>query len=286
MKNKVILVGFTGFIGSRIKKEFSKENILCFNSKNLDLKNKAVIKKKVYKFKNSILIYAAGKKRTYGDTFDNFQNNINFFFNILSFFLAFKPKRVIFLSSVEVYGEYKGNKKINEITKTNPKTLYSQAKLIQEETLKYFSKLYKFEYLILRIPGVYGKDNENSNIISKLVLASNKKYPFKKFTSGNEFRDYVYVNDVARSIYDLVKYKVKNLTINLITGKSYKINKIILFIKKNLNKKLYIKKSKSKDTNVHYNLHFDNKLIRKKIPSFKFCKLEEFDFKKEFYNKK
>ena len=100
MKNKVILVGFSGFIGSKIKKEFSKENILCFNSKNLDLKNKAKIKKTAYKFNNSILIYAAGKKRTYGDTFDNFQNNINFFFNILSYFLIFKPKKVIFLSSV------------------------------------------------------------------------------------------------------------------------------------------------------------------------------------------
>ena len=286
MKNKVILVGFTGFIGSRIKKEFSRENILCFNSKNLDLKNKVGIKKKAYKFNNSILIYAAGKKRTYGDTFDNFQNNINFFFNILGFFLVFKPKRVIFLSSVEVYGEYKENKKISEITKTNPKTLYSQAKLIQEEALKYFSKLYKFEYLILRMPGVYGKDNKNSNVISKLVMSSNKKYPFKKFTNGNEYRDYVYVNDVARFIYNLVKYKIKNLTINFVTGKSYKINEIILLIKKNLNKKLYINRRKENSLNTQYNLHFDNELIRKKIFNFKFSKLSEFDFKKEFYGNK
>lgn len=286
MKNKVILVGFSGFIGSKIKKKFSKENILCFNSKNLDLKNKAKIKKTAYKFNNSILIYAAGKKRTYGDTFDNFQNNINFFFNILSYFLIFKPKKVIFLSSVEVYGEYKGYKKISEITKTNPKTLYSQAKLIQEEALKYFAKLYKFEYLIVRIPGVYGKDKKNSNIISKLILSSNKKYPFKKFTSGNEFRDYIYVNDVARFVYDLVKYKVKNLTINLATGKSYKINKIIILITKNLKRKLHIKKNKANNISTQYNLHFDNKLIKKKIPSFKFTQLEKFDFKKEFYNNK
>ena len=114
-------------------------------------------------------------------------------------------------------------------------------------------------------------------------MSARKKYTFRKFTNGNEYRDYIYVKDVAKFIYDSIRYKIKNLTINLVTGKSYKINNIILLIKKNLNKKLYIEHKKKSKKEKQYNLYFDNKLINKKLPNFQFSKLSEFNFRKEFY---
>ena len=282
MKENIILIGSSGFIGRQIKIRLKKKKIISLNSTNINLFSKKSISKVANKFKNSIIIYSAGKKRTRGDTYNNFQKNINFFLNLLYFFSQNTPKKLIFLSSVEVYGEYRGSKKIDEKTAPRPKTLYSLAKLIQEQALKFFATLYKFDYLILRLPGIYGGDIEDSSIINKLVKSLDNKHPFKLNSSGNEFRDYVFVKDVANFIYEIINNNFKNFIVNINTGESYKINEIIKFIEIDFKKKLNIVRSKKQSLNKEYNLKFDNKLIKKLLNKFEFVKLNRFNFKKEF----
>ena len=78
------------------------------------------------------------------------------------------PNKIIFLSTVEVYGDKK-RLKINEKSSLNPLNLYAEGKLFQEKELKKFSKKNKINFNILRLPGFYGKDDKNS-IISKMHL--------------------------------------------------------------------------------------------------------------------
>ena len=280
MNKKIILIGCTGFIGKSIFNNFGNK-LVSYSSKNLNLLKKKSIKKKSKNFKNSTIIYAAGIKRTRGDNSENFFKNLVLFNNLFSFFFKNKPKKIIFLSSAEVYGYYNGKKKISEKTTLEPVTQYSMSKIIQEETIKFFSKKLGYEYIILRIPGVYGFDEENQNIISKLILSLNKGKIFKLNTSGNELRDYVYVNDIGKFLSYVIKKNIKNLTINFATGKSHKIKNIIKMIEKNYNKKLNIKHSFKKKF-YEYSLSFNNKLIRKKISNFNFTSLNNFDFKEEF----
>ena len=280
MNSKIILIGCTGFIGKSIFNNLGKK-IVSYSSKNLNLLKKKSIKEKSKNFKNSTIIYAAGIKRTRGDSSENFFKNLVLFNNLFSFFFKNKPKKIIFLSSAEVYGNYNEKKKISEKTTLEPVTQYSMSKIIQEETIKFFSKKLGYEYIILRIPGVYGFDEENQNIISKLILSLNKRKTFKLNTSGNELRDYVYVNDIGKFLSYIIKKNIKNLTINFATGKSYKIKSIIKMIEKNYNKKLNIKHSFKKKF-YEYSLSFNNKLIRKKISNFNFTSLNNFDFKEEF----
>ena len=281
MKKKIVLIGSNGFIGSQIKNKLSEKKLINLNSKNMNLFKKKSINKVAHKFKNSIIIYSAGKKRTRGDTYVNFQTNIDFFFNLLHFLSINKPKKVIFLSSIEVYGDYKGSKKIDEKTEVKPKTLYSLAKLIQEQALKFFAAKHKFDYLILRLPGIYGKDLENSSIVNKLILSLDKKHTFILKSSGDELRDYVFVKDVANFINHVIKKNVKNLTINLVTGEPLKLKKIINLIEKNFNKKLFIIKKKINSFS-EINLNFQNKLVKRICPKFKFTSLNNFNFQKEF----
>ena len=77
----IILFGSTGFIGKSIRKKINK-NIINYNSKNLNLENLKQIKKIAKNFKNSIVIYAAGIKRTKGDNFENFKKNLIIFNNL------------------------------------------------------------------------------------------------------------------------------------------------------------------------------------------------------------
>ncbi len=280
MVSKIILIGSTGFIGKSIVKNF-KGKITKFNSKNLDLSNKATIERKAKNFKNSTIIYAAGLKRTRGDTFENFNKNLILFNNLFSCFAKNKPKKIIFLSSAEVYGYYKGKKKIDESSMLRPVTIYSMAKIIQEKIIKFFASRLGYQYLILRIPGVYGKDSENQSIVSKLVAALNKNYSFKLTTSGNELRDYIYVDDIGKIIFKLSKLRLKNLTINLSTGKSFKILEIIKFIENNFKKKIYFHKKRFTKKN-EYNLIYNNSLLKRYIPNYNFQLLDSFDYKGEF----
>ena len=239
----VILFGSSGFIGNSIKKKI-KNKILEFNSKNLDLLNLKKIKKKSHKFKNAIIIFAAGIKRTKGDNFNNFKKNMDIFLNLFSFFFKNPPKKIIFLSSVEVYGNYEGKKKISEKTKLSPVTNYSLMKIFQEKTIKFFSKKIGYDYLILRLPGVFGNEINNENIISKLVKSQNKKSKFFLNTSGNEMRDYLYVEDLSRFIKNVLKKKTKAKMLNFVSGNSLSINQIIKIISEKFNRKLFIKKKK------------------------------------------
>ena len=162
-----------------------------------------------------------------------------------------------------------------------PATNYSLVKILQEKIIRFFSEKLGFDYLILRLPGVYGNDPENQNIISKMISAKNKSKFFKLNTSGNELRDYVYVNDIGKIITRLTIKNTKNSIVNISSGKSFKINEIKNFIEKNLNKKIYFKKVKQKNK-TEYNLIYDNKKLKTFLPKFKFKYLNSFNFQKEF----
>ena len=98
MNSKIILIGSTGFIGKSIFNNLGKK-VVSYSSKSLNLLKKKCIKKKSKSFKNSTIIYAAGIKRTRGDSSENFFKNLVLFSNLFSFFFKNKPKKIIFLSS-------------------------------------------------------------------------------------------------------------------------------------------------------------------------------------------
>ena len=276
----IILFGSTGFIGKSIRKKINK-NIINYNSKNLNLENLKQIKKIAKNFKNSIVIYAAGIKRTKGDNFENFKKNLIIFNNLFQSFFTYTPKKIIFLSSIEVYGEYIGLAKIDEKTKLSPYTNYSLVKIFQEEIIKFFSKKLGYDYAILRLPGVFGNEKKNENIISKLVKSQNKKNKFILNTSGKEKRDYLYVEDISKFIIKLLRKKLNKITLNVVSGNSISINELIKIIEKNFKKKLFIER-KISNTIKEYNLEFDNSLIKKKFKSFKFSNIQTLNLKKIF----
>ena len=59
-----------------------------------------------------------------------------------------------------------------------------------------------------------------------MISAKNKSKFFKLNTSGNELRDYVYVNDIGKIITRLTIKNTKNSIVNISSGKSFKINEI------------------------------------------------------------
>ncbi len=270
MTKKITLIGSSGFIGNDIKKKLliNKFEVFDPNSKQMNLLNPKHLKKFSKKFINSTVIYCAGKHKQYGDTVDIMINNILGMKNLLE---VLNPKNIdqfIFLSSAEVYGKIYKKIKISENTGVNPENNYSLSKFAQEIILKKFFRNELKKLIILRLPGIYGPDDNNTSIVSKIVKnISNDEY-FNLTSSGDDLRDYVYVGDLSEILLKIINSKrlnIDNNILNICSGEIISINKLINLIEKLYIKRLKIKKDKmiNKTTNIIFKKN--NFLINKKF---------------------
>ena len=266
MKKNCLIIGSTGFIGSSIVRDnfFKKRyNLIKYNRKNLSLLNKEKttksLKKQIF---GSIIIFTAGKHRLYGDTKTIKNYNIKILNDFVSYLKKCTPQKFFFLSTVEVYGSKKRKKKISENSETKPLNNYAHGKLVQESILKKYCKRNKVEYCILRLPGVYGKRDKNTSVVSKIFNSFGREN-FNLYGTGNEKRDYLYIKDLIQLIFQLsIRKKIPKL-INVVSGKSFSIKQIIEIFEKKTKMKINLTTSKDLKKSNNFDLNFDTKKLKK-----------------------
>lgn len=274
MNKKIIILGHTGLLGAKIYEKFKKKKklVIGFSSKNCDFRNIRDFNFNIKSsFKNSSIIYSAGKHRKYGSTRKLYNENILIIKNLIELCKKNKPNKIIFLSTVEVY---KPNDRdlISEKTSTNPINLYAKGKLLQEKLLSEYCKNNQISLLILRLPGFYSPNDNNSSIVSKLIHCCLYDEKFLKKTSGREQRDYIYISDLVDIIYLLEKKNFKIDTLNIAKGNSIALNQLINKINLLFSKKIKFKKTKIKK---NFSLRFDNSKLKQYLRNFKFISIEE-----------
>jgi len=279
--NKILILGSKGFIGRALTKHirtFSKSDVLFTpSSKELNLLNTVEVKKFLEKKKPNIIIICSGIHRQFGDDILTYNKNIIMISNLCSF-LTDRIKKIVFLSSAEVYG--KVNKKLNikENFNTYPFSFYGHGKLLQEQILQNFAKILKFELHILRLPGVYGDGDNSTSLISKIYDSIKQKKKFNLYTNGTDTRCYIEVNDLSDIIFQLIGLKLKKLIsiYNVSIEKPISVKAMIKKIENKLNKKLTYKYSPTKNRACH--LILDNTKLMKIInhKSFEKNKMDNF----------
>lgn len=124
-------------------------------------------------------------------------------------------RKVLFASSAAVYGN-PGKLPIRESAPTRPISSYGLSKLLGEETIKFYARMFGFDYLLFRYANVYGpRQNplgEGGVVAIFSDLIRHGKQPII-FGDGKKTRDYVYVSDI-----------VKANTLGLATGSGEIIN--------------------------------------------------------------
>jgi len=65
------------------------------------------------------------------------------------------PQRILYISTTGIYGDQQG-KQVNELTTPNPQTDRARRRLDAEHALAEFAVEHSIEYVILRVPGIYG----------------------------------------------------------------------------------------------------------------------------------
>jgi len=174
-------------------------------------------------------------------------NNLGFK-KILSGTISSGCKKIILISSVSIYGDVKNKFLTEKYSSRNNLTSYAKTKLSMERDLINFSNVNNVSYLILRLPGLVGKNSKN-NFISNLV---NKIRNNQDLTINNpdfKFNNFIHVKNICSIVLKYLSSKKNNYIFNLGTIYPLKIANIVSFLKKGLKKNIRVK-IKKKRTNV------------------------------------
>jgi nucleoside-diphosphate-sugar epimerase len=201
-----------------------------------------------------------------------YEKNIQIIKNILEG-LPNDTKKVIFLSTVDVYG-INSTLPISELNKTEPHCFYSKSKLISEDILKKESKLKGFDLAILRLSGSYGQGDSKGSTLHRLVASAISEGSIYLFCNPNIERDYITANDVARITEQIIRNNTAGV-FNVATGDSYSIFTISENIFSILGLKSNIKIQMGPYEERPFKVKFDTQYLLNNLTNFKMTSLED-----------
>jgi len=249
-KQKILVCGGTGFIGKRVVKKLlergKKVNLLVYDKISVSLKNENI---KIFKGDLSdkkTIVKAVKSSDIVLNLVGTFNEDIFYLLNIVSsanLLDACKEakniKKIIFVSSEAVYGNYKGRPH-NENDKPEPATEYGFSKYLAEETYKFYSKRYKIPVIILRLANTYGPGHR-IGVISECLDSILHKRPVRIHKDGRQKRDFLYVDDAAEGIVKSLVCKTDGVSVFNITGqKAYSLIDTLKIIERIIGKKIKI----------------------------------------------
>ena len=242
---KILVTGVAGFIGSKVCKELQRNKFSIIGIDDLSSGKKKNIPKNITFFKFDLSNYQNYEKlpkckyilhlagQSSGDiSFDNpvadLKKNTQSTLNLIKFGIKSKTKKIIYASSMSVYGDLKKNK-YDENLELKPKSCYGISKLASENYLKIFSK--KINYINFRMFNVYGPGQDLNNLRQGMVsiylaqALKNKKIIVKG--SLNRIRDFIYIDDVVKIWVKSLNDNIYNQTINLSSGEPTSVKKLL-----------------------------------------------------------
>lgn len=256
---KYLVTGGSGFIGLNLVKKLleRREKVLAidnFISPNIkefcknpffkflkvDITAKSEIEKAIkgvdYIFHQAAVSNVAN---SFSSPEKTFEINIIGTFNILQAAKKYRIKKVIFASSVLVYGP--SPDLLNEDVCPNPISPYALSKYAGERLCQIFSSNYNLPTVCLRYFNVYGPGQSfNSGaVIPFLVNTFLKNKRPKIFGNGKQIRDFVFVEDVVRANLKAIASKFRRGEIfNVASGEPTSILEVINILNRILSKNI------------------------------------------------
>ena len=131
--------------------------------------------------------------------------------------------KVVFASSMSVYGDQPLDTPVEESAVCVPKSFYGISKLTSEHLLRLYKNEYDLEFAAFRLFNVYGPGQNLSNLKQGMVsiylkyLLDGKTIPVKG--SLDRFRDLIYIDDVVSTLFQAATTKsFDGHVVNLGTG--------------------------------------------------------------------
>ena len=245
MNKKILIVGGTGFIGFHLIKKLKKKNFTIDSistrkpKKNKtikgvkyilsDISNLSKLRKVINRDNYEYVVNLGGnvdhinKKKTFASHYIGCKNLINIFSNS-------KIKKFIQMGSSGEYGEMKSPHYENFNAK--PLTIYNVSKKKASDFLLKFFKKNNLPITIFRLYLTYGPYQDENRFLPIVIKNFLKKKSFE-LSHCNQYRDFIYIDDVVDLIIKSFKLKKSNGEIfNIGTGKPIRLKILINKVKK------------------------------------------------------
>lgn len=169
-----------------------------------------------------------------GSDFENYkreyQNVIFPTIEIMKFCAERKIKFVYFSSGGTIYGDTTDLRKFKETDPMLPISYYGWSKQMMENSIHYVHRTAGLEYLILRPSNpygngqnIYGKQGLVAVAIGKILSGE----PIQIWGDGSNVRDYIYIDDLAKIVVQLLSKGIDNITLNIGSGTGNSITEIL-----------------------------------------------------------
>lgn len=155
-------------------------------------------------------------------------------------------KRFIFISTDEVYGHISRENEKNiapwiETDELNPRSPYSASKASAEFLVQAAHQTHNLQYNITRCCNVFGKNQRYKNLVPKIITSLIKDQPIPIHGTGDNKREWIYVENQNEKMYHLIKYAKPNEIYNIGPGKELSNLDMVKTIAKIMNKEPNIK---------------------------------------------
>ena len=245
----ILVTGGAGFIGSHVTKLLLGrghqvvvlDNLSHGFAENVDRRAKLIVgdirdRKKTKEALKGIeaVIHMAGfisVPESVADPVKYCDNNVLGAVNLLKCMKDAGVKKIIFSSSACVYGT-PDKLPIKEEAPIHPDNPYGATKASIEVFLKAYHEIFGFDVVILRYfnpygPGKMGKPTTLA--IPNFVKATLAKKPVPLYWQGEQIRDFIYIDDLARAHIDVLPLSGFNI-FNLGTETGVKVKDIVELI--------------------------------------------------------
>lgn len=249
-KNKVLITGGAGFIGSHIVEKLlensynviiidnlssgSIENIpnsdtLKFYQLNIEKDDLELVFQK--EAPDYVIHLAAQTSVNFSISHPYYDANMNVMASIklLELCKKYNIRKFITASSAAIYGNPK-YLPIDENHPTEPMSQYGLSKLTMEK----YIKLSGIPYIIFRFSNAYGprqKSSKESGVVAIFNNAMKNNEPINIYGDGEQIRDFIYVEDIANICIKAINSNVENEIINFSTNKGVSLNQLFKVMK-------------------------------------------------------
>jgi dTDP-glucose 4,6-dehydratase len=239
----IIITGGLGFIGSNLVNILSKKKYFIINidkitySSNLnnisgniknykfykqDINNQNFIKKILEKYNPSLIFNVAAEThvdRSIDSPRQFIDSNVYGVFNLLETIKKYKKKiKFIHVSTDEVYGDIKKNKKSIESDSYNPSSPYAASKASGDLLIKSYVRTYKIPAIITNCCNNYGPNQYPEKLIPTIIYKIINQKPIPIYGNGKNIREWIYVEDHCNALIEISEKGILGENYNIGSG--------------------------------------------------------------------